>query len=290
MDNTQTIRFNWDKATNTGTSTVIINLNVLTKYAKPQLLSTYNQEHSIGSVIQTYDNLRLYEGSKKEVDGYIELLDLHKLNDESKFHGSHILYLLIEYMSELNLIEDQQEVRRVLNNRLYLLKHLTSFDNYQGCNIDIYDEARGTFKFHFGSEPILKRNVLNYLTGVIKSDLKKHHKPLYNLFMNGASETELEEAVKRQSAYEINKALVAKLAKQLVRFLNNETTIMRNPKQVDELSVSNAQGDFIFDILKHFQIYTPRQSANSTTVKHHDAIRKLIKRAAIFDEDKEDLI
>lgn len=289
MDKSQTIRFNWDAATKTGKSTVIVNLSVLTKYAKPQLLSTYNQEHKIGSVIQTYDNLRLYEGAKKEVGGYMELLDLHKLNDESKFHGSHILYLLIEYMSELNLIEDQQEVRRILNNRLYLLKHLTSFDNYKGCNIDIYDEARGTFKFHFGGEPILKRNVLKYLTGDIKSDLKKHHKALYNLFIGGGSEKELEEAVKRQSAYEINKVLVAKLAKQIVRFLNVETIVMNNSKQVDKLSVSNAQGDFIFDILTHFQIYSPRQSAYST-VKHHDAIRKLIKRAAIFNEDKEVLI
>ena len=290
MDTKQTIRFNWDAATKTGTSTLILNLRVLTKYAVPGMLSTYNSQHNLGSVIQTYDSLGLYEREKKELDGYIKLLDIHKLNDESKYHGSHILYLLIEYMSELNLIEHQQEVKRILNNRLYLLKHLTSFDNYKGCNIDIYDEARGTFKFHFGSEPILKRNVLNYLTGDIKSDLKKHHRKLYNLFISGASEKELEEAVKRQSAYEINKVLVAKFAKLIVRYLNNESTVLHNPKQVDELSVSNAQGEFVFDILTHFQIYSPRQSANSTTVKHHDAIRKLIRRAAIFNEDKENLI
>lgn len=290
MDLEQTIRFNWDKETNTGTSTIIVDLNVLAKYAKPQLLNSYNEQHNIGSVIQTYDTLRLYEGAKKEVDSYVELLDIHKLNDESKFHGSHILYLLIEYMSELNLIEDQNEVKRVLHNRLYLLKHLMGFDNYRGCNVDIYDGAKGTFKYHFGTEPTLKHDVLDYLTGKIKAQLKTHHKDLYKLLMSGASEDELEQAVKRQSDYQINKTLVAKLAKKLVKLLNNETVVMKNSRRINELSVSNSQGDFIFDVLTHFQIYHPKQSSSNIVVKHHDAIRKLIKRAAIFIEDKQTLI
>jgi len=108
--------------------------------------------------------------------------------------------------------------------------------------------------------------------------------------MSGATEDKLEQAVERQSEYQINKVLVAELAKKIVKYLNAETTVLRNPNAKDELSISNAQGDFIYDILTAFHIYEPKQRTNNTAVKHHDTIRKLIKRSAIIDEDKEELI
>jgi len=131
--------------------------------------------------------------------------------------------------------------------------------------------------------------VIKYLIGEVKSQLKNYNRSLYNQLIGGASEDELAQYVKRLSAHEINKMLVAELAKNIVRYLNNETKVLCNTNQVDSLSVSNQQGDFIYDILTAFQIYHPKQRANNTAVKHHDTIRKLIKRSAIIDEDKQDL-
>jgi len=95
---------------------------------------------------------------------------MHELSVESKFHGSHILYLLIDYMRNQNVQENQQEVRRKLHNRLYLLKRLMNLESYKDYNIDIYDAAKGTIKFHFETEPVLKRGVIRYVIGEVRTE------------------------------------------------------------------------------------------------------------------------
>ena len=290
MDNKQTIRFKWDSNSKTGTMTLILDMKILEKYALPMILNTYNPEYRIGSIISPYDSFQQFEPFRLLIEGYKNLLSMYSLDQESKFHGSHILLLIMEHgVQQLN-VEEQQEIRRRLHNRLYLLKHLMELENYNKYNIEIYDTVMDSFRYHFGSEPILKRSIIKYMIGEMKSQLKDYDLKLYKLLMSGAGFDELEAAVKRQSIYEIKKAMVPKLAKKIVKYLNNETKVLSNPNKVDELSVSNAQGDFIYDILTHVELYEPKQRSNTTVVKHHDSIRKLIKRAAIFDEDKEDLI
>jgi hypothetical protein len=289
MDTKETIRLKWDAQSKSGSVSLFLQMNILRKYALPPKLHSYNKEHEVGSILYPYNTHKAYETVKKELDEYITLVEIHHLSEDSKFHSSHILYLLIDYMGQKNILEHQQEVKRKLHNRIYLLKRLMHLDDYKDFNVDFYDAAKGTFKYHFGAEPMLKRSVIRYVISEARTQLRQYDRKLYSLLMSGATEDELEQAVQRQTDYQINKVLVAELAKKIVRYLNNETIILRNPNQKDELSISNAQGEFIYDILTTFYIYEPKQHSNKTVVKHHDTIRKLIKRAAILDEDKQDL-
>ncbi|UEG53425.1 hypothetical protein LLH06_00340 [Mucilaginibacter daejeonensis] len=286
MDTTKTIRYNWDASNKTGSITLFLNIPILSKYTVPPTLASYNEEYKIGSVIYHYNTRKTYDDSVNEIKEYEMFLGMHKLTEESNFHGSHILYLLINYMTKLTGQEDVEEVKRKVHNRIYLLKKILHLDNFKDINIDIYDAAKGTFKYHFGTEPELKGSVLRHVIKEVSTQLRQYDVKLYKLLMGGATEDELEQAVQRQSDYQINKVLVAGLAKTIVKYLNAETAILSNLNPKDKSSISNAQGDFIYDIITHFQIYRPKQSATSTVVKHHDAIRKLIRRSAIIDEDK----
>jgi hypothetical protein len=289
METKETIRLKWDAQSKTGSVSLFLKMNILRKYALPPMLHSYNKEHEIGIIVYPYNTLKEFEGVKKEIEEYITLVGMHHLPEDSKFHSSHILYLLVNYMGQKNVLEHQQEVKRRLHNRIYLLKRLMHLDDYKDFNIDIYDAAKGTFKYHFGAEPVLKRSVIRYVIREVTTQLRQYDRKLYSLLMSGATEDELEQAVQRQTDYQINKVMVAELAKKIVRYLNNENTILHNPNQKDELSISNAQGEFIYDIFTVFHIYEPKQHSNKTVVKHHDTIRKLIKRSAILDEDKQEL-
>jgi hypothetical protein len=285
MDNTKTIRFNWDALSNSGSSSLIVNINVLKEYALPPLLHGYKQD--IGLINYFYNDNKIYLEAQAEVNEYEILVGMHKLSDESPYHSSHILYLLVNYITEKNLAKRKEEVKRILLNQLCLLKALLNVEDYTKYNIELFDNV-GKFKYNFGTEPSLKKNVFKYIIKEVSTQLKSYNPRLYKLLISGATENQLEQAVATQTDSEIKKLLVAELAKKIVKYLNNETIVLHHAKQTTPLSISNAQGDFIYDILTHFRIYKPKQQSKSfSVVKHHDTIRKIIKRAAILDEDKE---
>ncbi|MFD0751262.1 hypothetical protein ACFQZS_14015 [Mucilaginibacter calamicampi] len=280
MHHSQRISLNWDSQANTGSVSLILDMKILGKYYLPQILTAYNQEHQIGLITYPCDSSQAYEAYKVHVEGYRELLSIYHLDAESDFHGSHLFYLMVENTAQQSKLEHQQEVKRRLHNRFYLLKHLMDLEHYDSYNIEVYDTVKN-FKYHFGSEPILKRSIIKYMVGEMKAQIKEYDRKLYKRLIDGATLEELAAAVERLSEHEIRKVMTAKLAREIVTYLNNETQILSNPSRVDDLSVSNTQGDFIYDILTHFGLYQPKQRTNSTVVRHHDTIRKLIKRSAV---------
>jgi len=279
----ETIIFNWDKSAKTGSSTLLLNMSVLRKYALPHLIHDYDGE--VGKFIVPIQKLDDYNEAKDEIEKYKSIFEETDLSKESPFHVSHILYLLINFMENRNskIIEQQFIVK--LNNMAYLLRNLMSLDNFNSYNVTITGKL-DEFKYSFLSENWLKEDVLKFLVEKVKSRVKKFDRKIFDMLLSGATEKQLEEAIRKQTFHKVEKSLISDLVKNLIKYFNSETQSFRNPNRDESLSITNKQGDFIYELLAHFRIYKPKKTVNNSVVKHHDAIRKLIKRSSILSEDK----
>lgn len=281
MSNSETIVFNWNQESKTGTASLFLNMDILSKYALPQLI--YNSDNNVAVYTNSLGKEIDYRRAQQEIDEYKGYTKAYGLSQESLFHESQILYMLIDFMINKNSQINAENIKRKIHNRVYLLKQLFNLENANKYNVIITTKVN-QFRYSFMDDLLLKSNVLNHLKEEISDWVKEVSPEIYGLLSSGADEEKLEEAIQTQTQYQIEKMLVVELAKKILKYLNKETICLRNIEQIDPLSVSNQQGNFVYDILTLFKIYKPQERGVSA-VKHHDTIRKMIRRSEIIAKD-----
>lgn len=279
----ETILFNWDKSANTGSCTLLLDVSVLRKYALPDLL--YDYDGQTGKLIVPIEKLNDYNDSVEELRKFTAILEDAGLSSESPYHKSNILYILNNFMLIRDRQITEQQLTVKLNNMVYLLQNLMGLEDYKKYNLTITGKL-DDFKYSFLSEEWLKEDLLQIAVQKIKARLKNFDRKVFEMVLAGATEKELESAIKAHTFNKIEKSLIADLVNTLIRYFNTETISLKNLNKTGKSTLSNKQGDFIHDLLVHFNIYKPKKLENNSAVKHHDAIRKLIKRSSPISEDK----
>jgi hypothetical protein len=283
MNISQTIQLEWNKEQETGFALLYLKEDVILKYTMSDELDQI--EENIQAYEGIYTKLKDFEQAQKEIDEYNGILSMYGLAKESSYHGSHIMYLLLHHVTNTNYKLQIKELTRKLHNRVYLLKHLMEEDYLNKYHITIKDK-KNDFRYTFENDVFLKDVVFKNLIKHAKVQVRNSAPEIYKLLIDGASEEQLEKAINVRSNNEISKLSLADVIKLMLRYLNDETVSINNNERTDNLSITNQQGDFIYDVLTIFGIYKPKRIAGNSAVKHHDAIRKLVKRSEILDEDK----
>lgn len=286
MDNSQPVRLIWNEKDKNGTLTLILKNSIINKYSTVLFLHGHHKESDIGFLTYPITSKKDFDLLKIELNNFKRIINDYKLtkDTESPFHESHLLHIVQEFNTKQNLYESQRHRTYRLHNRIELLKELNTLTRDNECNYDITisKKGRSDFKYTFSGEELLKKHVLRYLTGEIKSNLKTVYKEIWGKH-NDSWKSFDNATLDGITDYEINQMATSNVAKKIVDYLNNETIALKNKRKAsDGFSVTNKQGEFIYDILTLFGAYAPQNRKVNEDVKvtHHSAIRKLILKYA----------
>jgi hypothetical protein len=287
MDIRKPISYHWDAQSQTGKVTLLLKIDILKKYAVPPVLDAYHKKvdgtHSLGVVIRSYYGLETFKAACNEIDEFIADVNDASLVDEDPYHGSHILYLLIDHVLNKTNRAKRNDFKTLVFERLAFLRSLMAIDSPSKSTIRI--ESNSTKISYSTGADALTKGLVHYVTTQLKMQVKRFDTKLYKLLMEGASESALKEAIQLQTEHKIDTAMVGKLARNIIKYLNNETDILRNKNPKSKSSVTVKQGDFIYHILKTFNLYIPGKRGNRTEDdEYDDAIRKLVLRADITED------
>ncbi|RVU02369.1 hypothetical protein EOD41_00055 [Mucilaginibacter limnophilus] len=287
MDNTKTIQFNWNTQSQVGTITLLLKIDVLKKYVLPPVLQAYHKQvhegHDIGVIIHTYDDLKTFNAVSDEIGEFLATTRAAKLDNEDPYHESHLLCLLVDYVLRSTDEEGRNKLKAVLLKRVTFLQALIKLER-PNRSIIRFEGKSNNISYSTGDDTLTK-GLFHYVTTQLKVQIKRFDMRLYKLVIKGVSEEELKEAIKLKTDSQISKALVGKLAKSILSYLNNETVSLNNPKRKSESSVTVKQGNFIYQILQKFKIYVPsKRPGRKEDDEYDDAIRKLILRAEITED------
>lgn len=290
MDKTKMVRFEWTEKENKGNLILILKMSIINRYTILEYLDGYDSDIGMISFPTIGKNAKYtYITLKNEIEEFELILKNYGLlnKNESPFHSSHLLYIVQNFNKTQNQLKNQQNTNIRLSNRIELLNELNALTRESNYDYDItISKKTSAFKYTFSGESLLKKQVLRYLIGEVRSHLKTAYKELWNAHFENI-ETSDKEKLQMLTDHELTQKAIGNVSKNIVDYLNNETIALTNKKKVNETSLTNKQGEFIYEILTLFKVYSPQQRTTNEAAKvnHHDAIRKLVQRYADNIED-----
>lgn len=287
MDIKKPISYHWDAKSATGTVTLLLKIDILKKYAVPPVLDAYHKQvdgtHSLGVVNRSYYGLKTFQAACNEIDEFIADVNDASLVGEDPYHGSHILYLLIDHVLNKTNRAKRNDFKTLVFERISFLRSLMALESPNKSTIQI--ESNSTVISYSTGADALTKGLVHYVTTQLKIQVKRFDTRLYKLLIDGASESALKEVIQLQTEHKIDTVLVGKLVRNIINYLNNETVILRNKTPKSKSSVTVKQGNFVYHILKTFNLYIPGKRGNRTEDdEYDDAIRKLVLRADITED------
>lgn len=199
---------------------------------------------------------------------------------ESKYHHANILYFIIEFNRKYKrLLADKAGDAR-LNNQIEFLKLVKPLTPWHKQQVQMSFIINGV-PFTFEDQAYLSEVVINKLQGMLMNTITQLYPELWELHLKrGANPKAAMERAKAESTLQ-NQA-VADITKRIIKYLNVESTKLRNKKATPEkVTLTSEQGNFIYDLLVGLEIYEPRDKTKADTngkEANYHGLRKHIAR------------